>query len=72
MQISVSIVSSVVLSMASIKLTAVMDHPSAEKPLDAAAPAGWRWICHSPATLILLGFGIKHHQVITEDILKGE
>lgn len=42
MQISVSVVSSVVLSMASVKLTAVIDHPNAKQPLDAEVPEGWR------------------------------
>lgn len=42
MQISVSVVSSVILSVASVKLTAVMDHPNAEQPLDAEVPKGWR------------------------------
>lgn len=36
------VVSSVVLSMVSVKLTAVMDHPNAEQPLDAKVPEGWR------------------------------
>lgn len=43
MQISVSVVSSVVSSTASVKFTSVMDHPKAEQPLDAAMPEGWRW-----------------------------
>lgn len=43
MPISVSVVSLVVSSTASVKFTSVMDHPNAEQPLDAAIPEGWRW-----------------------------
>lgn len=38
----ISVVNSVVLSMASVKLTAAMNHPNAEQLLDAEVPEGWR------------------------------
>lgn len=44
-------VSSIVLNMASVELTAITDHPSAEQLQDAAVAEGWRWWCWSPCLL---------------------